>query len=79
MDGISFERAYERIQAEYNEMPGMRLTACQIERLSGVDHSTCEAVLAALVRDGSLVRQQGDIYVRGRESMTVTPVRRRGA
>jgi hypothetical protein len=36
-------------------------------------------VLAALVRDGSHVRQPGDIYVRGRESMTVTPVRRRGA
>ena len=79
MDGLSFERACERIRAEYIEMPGMRLTAPQIERLSGVDHVTCQAALGELVRDGILVRQPGDTYSRGRERATVAAFTRSGA
>jgi hypothetical protein len=41
--------ALERIRAEFSEMPGLRLTADQVQRLCGVDWETCHAVLDALV------------------------------
>jgi hypothetical protein len=43
-------RAFERIHAEFSEMPGMRLTPEQVERLSGVDRAVCQGVLDDLVR-----------------------------
>jgi len=38
-----------RIRGEYIEMPGLRLTATQAERLWGLDRAACETVLSALV------------------------------
>jgi hypothetical protein len=57
----------QRIQGEYVEMPGLRLTAAQAQRLWGLDRSVCEQLLNALVnanflsqtRDGSFVRTDG--------------------
>lgn len=57
----------QRIQGEYVEMPGLRLTAAQAQRLWGLDRSVCEQLLNALVnanflsqtRDGSFVRTNG--------------------
>jgi hypothetical protein len=40
-------------------MPGLRLTAPQIERLCGIDQAICQAVLDALV-DASFLRVLGD-------------------
>ena len=40
-----------RIQGEYLEMPGLRLTVAQACRLWQVDAATCERVLAQLVRE----------------------------
>ncbi len=39
----------ERVRAEYLEMPGLRLTAAQAERLWHLDRALCQAVLDALV------------------------------
>ena len=50
MDDLPYRQAFERIRAEYLEMPGMRLTAAQVQRLSGVDISICAVVLEDLVR-----------------------------
>lgn len=50
MDDLPYRQAFERIRAEYVEMPGMRLTAAQVQRLSGVDISICAVVLEDLVR-----------------------------
>ena len=52
-----------RARAEYLEMPGLRLTKAQAQRLWGLDAGTCEHVLQALTqtrflaqtRDGSFV------------------------
>lgn len=52
-----------RARAEYLEMPGLRLTRAQAQRLWGLDPRTCEQLLAALTetrflaqtRDGSFV------------------------
>ena len=57
----------QRIQGEFVEMPGLRLTAAQAQRLWGLDRSVCEELLSALVnanflsqtRDGSFIRTDG--------------------
>jgi len=56
--------ALRRVQGEYTEMPGLRLTAAQAQRLWGLDRAACDALLGALVdakflfqtRDGAFVR-----------------------
>jgi len=53
-----------RVQGEYKEMPGLRLTTAQAQRLWGLDRAACDALLGALVeakflfqtRDGAFVR-----------------------
>ena len=57
----------QRIQGEFVEMPGLRLTSAQARRLWGLDRDVCDALLAALVdanflsrtRDGAFVRTDG--------------------
>jgi hypothetical protein len=44
----------ERVRSEYAEMPGLCLTRAQAQRLWGLDSSTCDAVLTALVDAGYL-------------------------
>ena len=58
-----------RVRGEYIEMPGLRLTTAQAQRLWGLDRASCDALLGALVdakflsktRDGAFVRSE---YVR---------------
>lgn len=40
---------YERVQGEFNEMPGLQLTLSQAARLWGMDHAACQRVIDALV------------------------------
>lgn len=57
----------QRIQGEFVEMPGLRLTAPQAQRLWGLERDVCHALLGALVdaqflvqtRDGAFVRIEG--------------------
>ena len=65
MDIATYQQAFARIRAEYLEMPGMRLTAAQVHRLSGVDISTCTLVLDDLVRAKFLQSAPNGSYVRG--------------
>ena len=44
----------ERIRGEYLEMPGLRLTLLQAQRLCGVDPAVCQRVIDALVETGFL-------------------------
>ena len=58
------EDVLRRVQGEYIEMPGLRLTTAQAQRLWGLDRAACDALLGALVdskflfrtRDGSFMR-----------------------
>ena len=43
-----------RILGEFSEMPCLRLTRGQAQRLFGLRADVCERVLADLVRDGTL-------------------------
>ena len=60
---VSQDVVLRRARAEYLEMPGLRLTRAQAQRLWGLDLRTCEQLLDALTesrflaqtRDGSFV------------------------
>jgi hypothetical protein len=64
---MRIEQMFQRIQGEFVEMPGLRLTAAQAQRLWGLDAEACKALLNALVeakflsqtRDGAFVRTEG--------------------
>jgi len=64
MNTVPYRRAFERIRAEYLEMPGMQLTPAQVQRLSGVDISVCRLVLDDLVRAQFLHMQPNGSYAR---------------
>jgi hypothetical protein len=53
-----------RMQGHYLETPGLTLTLRGAQRRFGVDETTCEAVLAALVDAGVLTRTAGGAYAR---------------
>ena len=54
----------QRIQGEYVEMPGLRLTPAQAQRLWGLDRDVCNALLGALVDAKFLVQTRDGAYVR---------------
>ena len=75
---MRIDEVLQRIQGEFVEMPGLRLTPSQAQRLWGLERDVCDALLGALVdakflsqtRDGAFVRQDGALPSR------VTSVRR---
>ncbi len=60
------DEALRRVQGEFLEMPGLRLTEAQARRLWGLDAASCGALLGALVdaqflfqtRDGAFMRSE---------------------
>jgi hypothetical protein len=63
---MDFPILIQRVRAEFDEMPGLRLTPAQAARLLGLDRGSCERVISVLVRsaflrwtsDGSVVRAE---------------------
>jgi len=63
---MEFPSLLQRVRAEFNEMPGLRLTQAQAARLLGLDALSCQRVINALVgadflkrmADGSVVRSE---------------------
>lgn len=53
-----------RIQSEYREMPGLKLTEVQARRLWDLDGNTCSLVLRTLLEQQFLRRTSGGAYVR---------------
>ncbi len=61
-----------RVQGEFLEMPGLRVTEAQARRLWGLDAASCDALLGALVeanflfktRDGAFMRVESAAPVR---------------
>ena len=47
-------RLCQRIHAEFEEMPGLKLTLAQASRLFNIEATRCERVLETLVHDGDL-------------------------
>ena len=53
-----------RIYSEYLEMPGLRLTAAQLQRLCGLDPASCILALQTLMDAGFLRCTTAGEYVR---------------
>ncbi len=66
----SMEQMLQRIQGEFSEMPGLRLTCRQAQRLWNLDALVCESVLAALVDVRFLVQTADGLFIQ-RTSSTV--------
>ncbi len=49
MDIAPHQLGLERVRAEYLEMPGLGLTADQVQRLCGLEDAACRSVLDSLV------------------------------
>ena len=64
---MRIDHVLQRIQGEFTEMPGLRLTPAQAQRLWGLDRTMCEQLLEVLVkakflsqtRDGSFMKTDG--------------------
>ena len=60
----SNDEVLRRVQGEFLEMPGLRLTQAQARRLWGLDAAACEALLAALVDAKFLFRTRDGAFMR---------------
>lgn len=62
-DHLSREELLLRVALEYYEMPGLRLTRPQAQRLFGLREDVCARVLDTLVAAELLQRETDDTYV----------------
>ena len=70
MGGEAPDRTVNRVRAEFLEMPGLKLTVWQAQRLWGVDQPTCEAVIEALTEARFLARtRDGAVVLRASTSV----------
>ena len=58
------EDILRRVQGEFFEMPGLRLTEAQARRLWGLDAATCAALLSALTEAKFLFRTRDGAFMR---------------
>jgi hypothetical protein len=54
----------QRVRGEYLEMPGLRLKADQVQRLCGIEHTSCQVVLDTLVDAKFLCVKEDGHYAR---------------
>ncbi len=66
------QQIFDRICSEYIEMPGLRLTDKQAQRLWGLGEETCCTALALLVEAGFLYKNKG-MYQRLAEGAMASP------
>lgn len=58
------EDVLRRVQGEFLEMPGLRVTEAQARRLWGLDAATCSALLGALIDARFLFRTRDGAFMR---------------
>ena len=61
-DSSSRQQLLDRVRAEFVEMPCLRLTRLQAQRLFALRPDVCERVLTALVAERTLCRERDDRY-----------------
>lgn len=64
MTSAALDEYRTRVRAEYLEMPGLRLTAAQAQRLWQIDSASCRAILSGLTAAGFLVEAKGTYFRR---------------
>jgi hypothetical protein len=70
------EEVLRRVQGEFLEMPGLRLTEAQARRLWGLDAASCRALLGALVDAQFLYRTRDGAFMRLEHAMPGKPAAR---
>ena len=60
-----------RVQGEFLEMPGLRLTQAQAQRLWGLDSTSCASLLIALVEANFLFKTRDGSFMRIEHAMPV--------
>ncbi len=63
------DQTVDRIRSEFLEMPGLKLTIWQAQRLLGLDQTTCEAVIKGLTEVHFLARTRDGAVVLRSSSM----------
>jgi hypothetical protein len=58
------DQMMHRVRREYEELPGLRLTRWQAQRLWRLDPGECELVLTSLVRSTFLTESRDGTFVR---------------
>ena len=53
-----------RMQTEWTEMPQLKITSRQAQRLWNLSNDVCETAFAALIRKGFLVQAPDGAYIR---------------
>jgi Fic family protein len=64
MPFLQVDEAVELMRMEYAEMPGLKLTFVQAQRLWNISQEACERALGELTRSGFLDRTRDGAYVR---------------
>ena len=70
----SMDEVLQRVQGEFLEMPGLRLTEPQARRLWGLTATSCQALLDRLVETKFLFRTRDGAFMRVDHA---SPARRR--
>jgi hypothetical protein len=73
--------ALRRVQGEFLEMPGLRLTEAQARRLWGLDAASCSALLSKLVETNFLFRTRDGAFMKVDQAVPAKaslPTRSRG-
>ena len=68
------DEVLRRVQGEFLDMPGLRLTEAQARRLWGLDEAFCAALLGALVDAKFLFRTRDGAFMRVEQA---TPMKTR--
>ena len=58
------DEVLRRVQGEFLEMPGLRVTEAQARRLWGLDAASCDALLGTLVEAKFLFRTRDGAFMR---------------
>ena len=67
------QRVLTRLRAEYLEMPGLKLTIEQVQRLCGIEPRMCKPLLDTLVKASFLRLNPDGTYVRLTEGNASLP------
>ena len=69
----TIQSGIQRVRAEYLEMPGLRLKAEQVQRLCGIERTSCQTVLDTLVSARFLYVKADGHYARLTEELFSRP------
>lgn len=70
---VTTDHMLRRIRSEYLEMPGLRLTRRQAQRLWGLDEQTCAQLLDSLTEAKFLHRKDDGTYARLTDGAVAAP------